>query len=262
MIPTALILAAHGDGDDSESNERVRLLAREIESGDGFAQVIPAFNKGMPGFDEVLDQVNANRVVVVPLMTSDGYFVKEVLPRRLSSESKDTREKKVTVTPPLGAAIEIEPMLLRAVNEVICLEAMDIGSTDVLVVGHGTMRNTQSSRRTNEIAKALVAASPIRSVSTAFLDEPPSIKEVLSRRADGDLVVIPFLFGGGGHVLEDIPLALGMAPLKAGYSDAIVFRRGEYKTVLLPPLGWMPGIKDVVHSVADQALDHREAART
>jgi len=262
MISTALILAAHGDGDDSESNERVRRIAREIESDGRFVQVIPAFNKGTPGFDKVLEQVSASRVVVVPLMTSDGYFVNEVLPRRLCLNDASARNNNVTITVPLGVAFEIESMLLRTVSETLYREALDIASTDVLMVGHGTTRNTQSSRRTNEVAQALAEARPVRSVLTAFLDEPPSIENVLSGRADGDLLVIPFLFGGGGHVLEDIPLALGMAPLKAAYSDAIASRREDHTTVLLPPLGWMPGVVSVIRSVAAQALDQCEAPRT
>ncbi len=261
MMQTTLILAAHGDGDESESNTRVRAIASEIHRDGMFSQVLSTFNKGTPSFENVLREVNTSHVVVVPLMTSDGYFANDVLPQRLYAGQPEAQPTEVTITPPIGVATEIELMLIDAVHEVLAEFSLDASATDVLVVGHGTTRNANSSQRTNAIANALADATPVRNVFTAFLDEPPSIKSVLSNTRNGDLVVVPFLFGGGGHVLHDIPKALGMQPQLRGYFEPVLLRRDDGMTILLPPLGWMPGIVDVIRSVAGKAVTDLEAAR-
>jgi len=261
MMQATLILAAHGDGDESESNTRVRAIASEVQRDGMFSQVLSTFNKGTPSFENVLREVKTSHAVVVPLMTSDGYFANDVMPRRLYAGQPESQAKKVTITPPIGVATEIETMLIDAVHGVMKQNSLNATVTDVLVVGHGTTRNANSSQRTNAIAKALVDATSVRNVLTAFLDEPPSIDSVLPSRRISDLVVIPFLFGGGGHVLQDIPKALGMQPLTREYFEQVSRRRDNGMTVLLPPLGWMPGIVEVIRSVAGKAVTDLEAAR-
>ena len=261
MMSTTLILAAHGDGDESESNIRVRAIASEIQRDGMFSQVLSTFNKGTPTFENVLQEVKTSHAVAVPLMTSDGYFANDVLPRRLHAGQFEVQPKAVAITRPIGVATEIESMLIVAVHEVLAEFSLDASATDVMVVGHGTTRNASSSQRTNAIASALADATSVRNVLTAYLDEPPSIESVLSNTRNGDLVVLPFLFGGGGHVLQDIPKALSMQPLTRGYLEAVSLRRDDGMTVLLPPLGWMPGIVDVIRSVAGKAVTDLKAAR-
>ncbi len=261
MMQTTLILAAHGDGDDSESNARVRAMASELQSDGGFGRVLSIFNKGTPTFEDALPEVKGTRAVVVPLMTSDGYFANDVLPRRLLAGQTETEPIEVTIAPPIGVATEIESMLANAVHDVLAQYSLNSSTTGVLVVGHGTTRNAKSSKRTKAVAQALAEAIPLRGVLTAFLDEPPSIASILSNGPSGDLIVIPFLFGGGEHVLADIPSALGMDTLTRGYFEPVSLRRDDGITILLPPLGWMPGIVDVIRSVAGEALADIKAAR-
>ena len=54
----ALLLAAHGDGDGSESNLwALELAARTARLG-GFSKAVVGFQKGTPAFSEVLEEVS------------------------------------------------------------------------------------------------------------------------------------------------------------------------------------------------------------
>ena len=82
-MSVSLVLAAHGSNAQPLVNARIRELAETLESNGRFTRVLAAFHQGAPHFSKVLDQLPAGRTVVVPLMTSAGYYCDKVLPREL-----------------------------------------------------------------------------------------------------------------------------------------------------------------------------------
>ena len=72
MSGRALVLAAHGSRRDPAANALVRRLAESLRGRRLFDEVAVAFHQGEPGFDAVLDELAADEVTVVPLLTSAG----------------------------------------------------------------------------------------------------------------------------------------------------------------------------------------------
>lgn len=258
MNDVTLILAAHGCGDGSPANQRVVQTAESINASGTFQAVIAAFNKGRPGFDDILSFVMTQRVVVVPLMTSAGYFSDDVLPRRLY-DGTDGRGMEVCITPPVGMMPEIVDLVVDMTRDGLARFELAPTATEVIVVGHGTTRNRKSSQRTYDVSRAIEAAIPVRSVTAAFLDEPPYVAEVSRQRSAENLVVVPFLFGGGAHVLEDIPGALGLPAVTAAYDSPIVQSSDSGMTILLPPIGWHPALEK---SIVSLAMNHEKVGRS
>ena len=84
MTGRALALAAHGSRRDPAANALVRRLAESLRARRLFHEVGVAFHQGEPGFDAVLDELTADEVTVVPLLTSAGHYSEVVLPEALA----------------------------------------------------------------------------------------------------------------------------------------------------------------------------------
>jgi sirohydrochlorin cobaltochelatase len=196
----AVVLAAHGSRRDPTANKIVQRLADRVAATGYFDQVATAFNQGTPTFATVLDSIAADAFVVVPVMTSEGFFSQVFLPEQLALNQCYER-----VTVRVTSALGTHARIVNLVEQQIATD-----TTHVIIVGHGSERHVQSRRATDELAAKLSARLPRKSVRVAFLDESPCIEDVVSMIPDGSrAVVIPFLIGGGHHATRDIPDGLG-----------------------------------------------------
>ena len=253
MMDWTLILAAHGAGDGSLANRRAQEMALQISKCCNIAGALTAFNKGRPGFADVFDRVETSRVVVVPLMTSDGYCAKEVLPSALAVGAS-ARDCELVIARPVGLMPQIENLFVDLVLESIAANGLGANETDVLVIGHGTSFNCRSNSRTYEIAAHLQQQSVMRNAYAGFLDESPFIPDILRDRSPGHLIAIPFLFGGGSHVLEDIPALLTLTEAGRRPDESLVEQHGQWWTILTQPIGRRPRIADLVIATAHSAI--------
>ena len=90
MRRCAVILAAHGSHRDPTANSIVISHAARIRLLQVFDEVFVAFHQGLPSFTSVLDTISADDVVVVPVMTSDGYYCNKILPNALRTNARFT----------------------------------------------------------------------------------------------------------------------------------------------------------------------------
>jgi len=210
MNEFALILAAHGSRVDSSSNAAIWQMAERVRDQAEFAEVTCAFHHGAPGFADVLGAVKSKRVVVVPIMTSEGYYSREALPRALRSHP-DFAMRRVTIAPPIGVHPEISRLMRARLNKMIHQFGLVPESTSVAVIGHGTPRNESSRISTNELAAALQKMGPCSDVFPAFLDEEPFVETVPGRAAHNTIVVLLFLIAAGPHALRDVPRRLELS---------------------------------------------------
>lgn len=206
---TALILAAHGARDCPQVGDIIRQWARTIAGRTDFAAVATAFNQDKPHFREVIDQLlerhsDINRAVVVPIMTSRGYFADEFLPRSLS-ENKRANDIDIRITRPLGTHPLVEQIVTHRVEHLANVFDFDLPTTTIIVVGHGTKRNNTSSRSTEQITRRISQHYPRSQVRAAFLDQDPMQEDVVKSAPSGDILVIPFLISPGPHAQIDIP---------------------------------------------------------
>jgi sirohydrochlorin ferrochelatase len=101
MSRRALILAAHGSFADPTVNLRLCKFAELLRRRVTFDAVAVAFQQGTPTFACVLDTVDADEYVVVPVMTSEGHYGEEVLPHELRKNRRFSAER-VRQTRPIG----------------------------------------------------------------------------------------------------------------------------------------------------------------
>lgn len=248
MSRSALVLAAHGGGDDSAQNVWLRTWAQRLRRGGLYDEVAVAFNLGAPHYSEVIDELDAEMIVVVPVLTSDGHFYQKVLPEALR-QNRRYDACDVRITPPLGTHPTIARLFCQHAAGALARYRLDPAQTTLLVVGHGSRRDTRSQTATAHLANLLAERRLCRYVDAAYLEADPTIQEVAAQHRDRNLVVLPFFIGGAVHTQRDLPAALGVTldpdvdPPTAVHSDgrAIVFAAA---------LGHEPAIADIIRDLA------------
>jgi uroporphyrin-III C-methyltransferase len=200
----ALVLAAHGSRREPEANALVRRLAESLRGRRVFDEVAVAFHQGEPGFDSVLDEVRAEEITVVPLLTSAGHYNDVVLPESLARNRRHA-EVRLRQTPPVGTHSGIAPLVARRVTELL-RDSTDARETvSLLIVGHGTPRHPESRASALQLVETLRRRRVAGEVLAGFLDDDPTVEEALAHVMHRTVVVVPFLIGGGSHTLEDLP---------------------------------------------------------
>lgn len=241
----ALVLAAHGSRRDPAANALVRRLAQAVRERRLFDEVAVAFHQGEPGFEAVLDEIAAEAVTVVPVMTSAGHYAEVVLPEALA-RSPRYASVRLRVTPPVGSHAGIAPLVARRVSELLRDHGLERTATAVLLAGHGTRRHAASRETTLRLAETLRRRGVASRVVAGFLDDEPSLPEALAEAGGDAVLVLPFLIGGGSHAGEDVPRALGLEPGEL----PLAARRGGARVVVDHAIGTLPGIVDIIIDLA------------
>lgn len=246
---TALVLAAHGARSDHGANALIHAHARRIVRRGIFDEVAVAFNLGRPRFSEVLDQLNATDVTVVPVMTANGHFCERVLPEELA-KNRRYGEVRIRQTLPIGLHPAMPGLVLARVSDIAREHRLDPSETLVMIVGHGARDHAGSRRSAEELADALRRVSGFAQVEAAFLEETPSIEEVFAASRKLNTVVVPFLIGGGQHVSTDIPEQLGVDPSR--FEKLPIRQWVDDRLVICDvAVGTYPGIVDLIIGIAD-----------
>jgi sirohydrochlorin ferrochelatase len=220
----AVVLAAHGDRGEAHATGRANatLLAHRdrLRENSRFACVTAGVLKGDLALEAALreaDLPHVRHIAVFPMFMADGYFVRRILPQRIS-DAKLSRP--VTQLRPLG----LDPELFRLIAERAERAAQDAGyqarSSRLLIVGHGSELGPDSANATAAAVEALRARSAFLEIAAAFLEEPPFLAEALADRRLST-VVAGFMSGDGLHAGEDIPAAIAESGAEAVYSGSI-----------------------------------------
>ncbi len=235
MSGRALVLAAHGSRRDPSANANVRRLAESLRGRRIFDEVAAAFHQGEPGFDGVLDELRADEVTIVPVLTSAGHYCDVVLPEALARNRRHAG-LRLRLTPPVGTHAGIAPLVARRVTELLRENMLGREAVSLALVGHGTPRHPESRASTVQLAETLRRRRVAGEVLAGFLDDEPTIEEILGRAAAATIVVVPFLIGGGTHALDDLPRLAGTKPGRRILIDR--------------PVGEYPGLDEIILDLA------------
>ncbi len=209
MRKQALILAAHGSRQEPSVNASVRALANELAGSGSFCEVRAAFHQGEPSFSTALDGLDCDEAVVVPVMTSEGYYCDHVLPREMTKNHR-FGQLRVRQTKPVGTHAQMASIVHRRAGELAARFGIDRDRALLAVIGHGTSREPRSRLSTERLVGALQRMGCYGDVKAFFLDERPGVEEIVSQDGTDGVIVVPFLIGAGPHVLLDIPRRLGI----------------------------------------------------
>jgi sirohydrochlorin ferrochelatase len=253
MTRTGLVIAAHGSYDGSAANDLVRGYADAVARLGRFDEVAEAFHLGTPSLSNVLDEMRADDVTVVPLMTSEGFYYHTVLPRDLAANRR-FQKIRVRRTRPVGSHPRLSETAVRRVEDLRDQYGLRPDDTSLIIAGHGTERQRSSRLATFEFAAACGRRFNGPGVLVAFLDEQPYIDDALDRVRSDNAIVVPFLIGGGQHSAVDVPARMGVLPTGNGL-DAQIGRVGSHFVICDVPVGTYPEITDIIVELAESATN-------
>lgn len=217
----ALVLLGHGSTQNAGSAGPVRQHTAELRRRRLFAEVREAFWKQPPYVQEVLAQLAAPRVFIVPLFISAGYFSDEIIPRELGFDVGLDRASRIAhrasrtffYCQPIGTHENMTSVLLaRAAGVVEAFpfpRAPKPGDITLFLAGHGTQRNDHSRQAIERQVELIRARNLYAAVHGVYLEESPRIAECYELSATRNVVVVPFFISDGLHTQEDIPVMLG-----------------------------------------------------
>lgn len=257
-MATGLVIAAHGSNTEPEVNDQIRQLTVAIAGLGLFDEVVCAFHQGEPGFAEVMDTMTADTLVVVPLMTSQGYYADTVLPEALATAERFSRVN-VHQTSAVGLHPRVAELVRQRCSDLIKRFRLELADAVLVLVGHGTPKHPESRASTLACVDALKSWGVAGDVRPAFLDDEPGIESVAIALAHRDLVVIPFMIGRGLHASADIARRFGMNP--SACDEPPVLHEVEGRRMVLDlPIGCHRDIMNVVIDLASDALVHLRKA--
>jgi uroporphyrin-III C-methyltransferase/precorrin-2 dehydrogenase/sirohydrochlorin ferrochelatase len=249
---TALLLAAHGSRRDPAAALVVERLAAALRTRGLTDEVVTAYHQGTPGFGVALDRLQATRVVVLPLFTSEGYYTEQVLPQALRN-SRRFGLVELRQAPPLGTHPALADLLRKRIEHLTQTEDLQLSQRDVLLIGHGTTRHPRSRETTLRLAEALRQAGVGGEVATGFLDDEPSVEAALAALTAPSTIVVPFLLGGGSHASTDLPARLGLVG-GLGLDSLIRGTVGRRRIILDRPLGADESLVELLADLARREL--------
>lgn len=180
-------------------------------------EITACFWKEAPAFSQVLDTVEADDVVIVPVFTARGYFTSEVIPTELGLDGNLTVRdgKRIQLTPPLGEHPQLESVVERQLRAIVDRYDLSPDQTAAAIIGHGTSRNRQSRDTARHQAARISEMHWLSEAVDAYLDDQPDIPSIYRRTRAPNIIALPYFVADGSHVRHDIPRALGIAHLDA-----------------------------------------------
>ena len=245
MSGRALVIAAHGSRREPYANALVRRLAESLRARRLFDEIAVAFHQGEPGFDAVLDELEAEEVTVVPFLTSAGYYSEIVLPEALA-RNRRFGSVRLRQTPPVGTHPGVAPLVARRVTELLRDRHVDREDVGLVIAGHGTSRHPKSRAATELLADTLRRRRVAGHVAAGFLDDDPPLDRVVASVRRPTVLVIPFLIGGGTHAVEDLPLLAGL-PAAEGWREG---GADDRRLLIDDAVGGYAGLEEIVVDLA------------
>jgi sirohydrochlorin cobaltochelatase len=246
-LSQALIIIGHGSHLNAESSEPVYRHAAAIRALGVFDEVRECFWKEEPSMREIWDIVESERVFVVPLFISEGYFTAEVVPRELglsgpAPSRSEIRGRIVHYTEPIGTHPWMTRAILRRAEECAGLDDAEAANAGLVVIGHGTERNASSAAAVYEVTRAARETRLFGSVEAGFLDQSPEVGEVLEQILHSKVVLVPFFVSAGWHTQETIPDDLGINRPAV----STVTRKDGREIFYADPVGTFPEVAEIV----------------
>ncbi|GGK96617.1 hypothetical protein GCM10010844_13750 [Deinococcus radiotolerans] len=260
----SLVLIGHGSHLNSDSARAVFRYADLLRGAGLFDEVIEGYWKEEPSLRQVLRTTASTDVTVIPMFISEGYFTETVIPRELGlghqgpvppeGIARVIGGRTVRYTLPYGVHPAMTDVIVARAREVLPELGAD-GPADgietaLIVLGHGTTRNENSSRVIHENAARLAGTGLFSEVHALFLDEEPRVNGWPDRVRAPRVVIVPFFASEGWHTLETIPQDLG---LTGQVTDFPGNPHGPQQVLYARPVGTHAAIADVIVHLAEEA---------
>jgi sirohydrochlorin cobaltochelatase len=212
----ALLLAGHGSTVNGDSSAPTYQHAESIRERGLFHEVHECFWKEEPNFRHVLRSLEAKKVYIVPNFISSGYFTEQVIPREfgLSGAMTEIDGREIYYCEPVGLHPSMTDVLLQRAAEVVASSGVPLHapqeSTCLMVIGHGTGLNENSTKIIYDQVELIRARHVYAECQATFMEQAPFIKDWQTLTQQPEVIAVPFFIADGLHSFEDIPVLLGM----------------------------------------------------
>jgi sirohydrochlorin cobaltochelatase len=208
----ALILAGHGSTTNGESSLPTRQHAEEIIRRGLFAEVKVAFWLEEPYFKDVVAGVKSSEIYLVPNFICEGFYTREILPREFKLDGAVTKvgEHTIYYCEPVGLHPIMTDLLVQRAQKVLQVEQVEAAKTCLLIAGHGTPKNKNSTREVYKQVELIRALGLFAQVEVVLMEEAPFIKDWPKLTECANVICVPFFIADGLHPAEDIPVMLGI----------------------------------------------------
>lgn len=219
---SALILVAHGDRGGEGDNQAVLEHAARVKRSAPLWEVKAGVLNGSPSLEDALAGVAAfNRIHILPMLMSEGYFTETVIPSRLKAATKSGELNQPIVHPAIGVSDAVSDLVARLAAEGAAKIGCRSAAITVLLAGHGARTNSRARQAIEEHAQALRAKRTFARIDAAYLEEGPFLADAI-RGLNRPTVVIGMFISDGLHAGEDTPALLRQAPTdRVHYTGAI-----------------------------------------
>ncbi len=228
-----LILVGHGSSRCAGPNELLDRQAAAIARRGFVAEAHALALHGARSPEAVLARLEAREALVLPLFMSPGQIVREKIPKVLGLNGAVTRVNGRTLhlCPPIGIHPKLTDLIAGQVMDHLTAAGFAAADTTVLLIGHGS-KTTPASREAAELQASRVRATRrFRAVKTAFLEESPSLADVISGLRE-PVVAMGLFATTGRHSTSEI--------------EEIIKHAASPKIAYLGAVGGHDGILDVI----------------
>lgn len=241
----ALLVLGHGSTENASSSRSVRDHAEQLRGRSLFAEVHAAFWKEAPSFRDALQAIDCREVYVVPTFISEGYFTRQIIPRELGITGRTTQsgDHLLHYCDPVGSHPSMTDRLLERASQMT--HGIDPGDIDLIIIGHGTPRDSNSSAAIRTQVERIQARDlGYAKITDAYLSEAPFINDWQQLTQSRHVVAVPFFIADGLHSEQDIPEIFGLdAPVDGRFAPRTVLGQTLHYS---QAIGTDPGIADVI----------------
>ena len=248
----ALVIVGHGSHLNEDSSLPVYEHAEHIRQTGEYDEVVECFWKEEPSMRHALDTVESDEVYVVPAFISEGYFTQQVIPREFGLDGPVTEKGSKTVfyAGPLGTFEKMADVILERTEDLMRDKETSGGSTALVLLGHGTAMNKNSSGVIYLNAERIRERGLYDKVVEAFLDQDPEVGEVVGSVEADNVILIPVFVADGWHTRETIPEDLELTGEVTHREDRTIFYGA--------PVGTHPSMANLISARARE-LESLEA---
>lgn len=214
MTRSALIVAHGQPSDPAPAEADMAAMSRAVaEHLPGWQ--VRATTLAAPGaLKAALDSLD--RPVVFPFFMADGWFIRTLLPKRLS----EAGHGGLQVLTPFGLLPETKALAIRSARAALAEHGWPGADTTLILAAHGSGRSPYPAEAALAIEAAIAAETGFAAIRTGFIEEEPDLADV-AREAGSRALCLPLFVARWGHVVGDIPKALSAAGFHGHLLDPI-----------------------------------------
>lgn len=243
LANTSLLILGHGSSKHPDSSGSVKMHTEVLRKTGYYAEVSCAFLKEEPFIDvEILDAMKSESICIVPDFLAEGYFTRKVIPEKLNLSEQS---KTVRYCPPVGTHPLMTELIQTAVEEV--LGEWQPEHTSLLVIGHGSTKNTCSKQTLKSHLAELRSRNLWLQVEDLWLEEAPRVSDWSQVASQRQVIILPFLLNDGQHGGWDIPTDIGIEKNTAVHG--VTHELCEKQVRLAPALGTSARFAEVIDAI-------------